>query len=79
MINHGTRSGYYAHRRMGDPPCNDCREAINEYIREYRSRTGLSRNRAGEKMRRRALAALRERHREEYEDILDELRAEEEE
>jgi len=63
---------------MGDPPCDDCRRAINEYIREYRSRTGLSRNRAGEKMRRRALAALRERHRKEYEDILDELRMEEE-
>jgi hypothetical protein len=78
MINHGTRSGYYAHRRLSEPPCDECREAINEYIRDYRSRTGLARNRAGERLRRRALAALRDRHREEYEEILYELRAEEE-
>lgn len=78
MINHGTRSGYYAHRRLGQPPCDECRVAINEYIREYRSRTGLARNREGEKLRRRALSALRDRHRKEYEDILDELRMEEE-
>ena len=78
MINHGTRSGYYAHRRMGDPPCDACREAINEYVREYRAKNGLARNRAGEKIRRKALAALRDRHRDEYEDLLDEFRMEEE-
>jgi len=78
VINHGTRSGYYAHRRMGNPPCDDCREAINEYVREYRAKNGLARNRAGEKIRRKALAALRDRHRDEYEDLLEEFRAEEE-
>ena len=78
MINHGTRSGYYAHRRLSEPPCDDCRAAINEYIREYRAKTGLARNRAGEKLRRRALAALRDRHRQEYEDILRELETEQE-
>ena len=76
MINHGTRGGYYAHRRMGDPPCDECREAINDYVREYRAKNGMARNRAGEKIRRRALAVLRDRHRGEYEDLLDELRAE---
>jgi len=78
VINHGTRSGYYAHRRLSEPPCDDCRAAINEYVREYRAKNGLARNRAGEKMRRRALAVLRDRHREEYEDILIELKTEEE-
>jgi hypothetical protein len=78
MINHGTRGGYYAHRRLGEPPCDDCRAAINEYIREYRAKNGLARNRAGERRRRRALAALRNRHREEYEELLEELEIEEE-
>jgi len=77
VINHGTRSGYYAHRRLSEPPCDACRAAINEYIRDYRSRTGLTRNRAGEKIRRKALAALRDRHRDEYEELLEEFRAEE--
>lgn len=69
-INHGTRGGYYAHRRHGDTPCKDCRAAINEYVREYRQKNGLTRNREMEKIRRRALAALRDRHREEYEDLV---------
>lgn len=77
MINHGTRGGYYAHRRIDEPPCDDCRAAINEYVKEYRSRKGLSRNRAGERIRRRAMAILRDRHRKEYEKLIEELRAEE--
>lgn len=66
-INHGTRSGYYAHRRMSDPPCDDCRAAINEYVKAYRAKHGLARNREKEKIRRKALAALRDKHRVEYE------------
>lgn len=77
MINHGTRSGYYAHRRLGQTPCDDCRVAINEYVREYREKNGLARNRVGEKIRRKALATLRDRHREEYEELVEEFRAEE--
>lgn len=76
MINHGTRGGYYAHRRLSDPPCDACRDAINEYNREYRNRNGLARNRESEKIRRKALAALRDRHREEYDALVDEFRAE---
>jgi hypothetical protein len=75
-INHGTRSGYYAHRRLSEPPCDDCRAAINEYVREYRAKNGMERNRAGEKARRRALAVLRDRHREEYEELLAEQKDE---
>ena len=71
MINHGTRGGYYAHRRLSDPPCDECRAAINEYVKEYREKNGLSRNREREKIRRRALAALRDNHREEYEALVE--------
>ncbi len=75
VINHGTRGGYYAHRRQSEPPCDDCRKAINEYIREYRAKNGLARNREREKIRRRALAALRDAHRDEYERLVDEFTA----
>lgn len=75
MINHGTRGGYYAHRRLSDPPCDECRAAINEYVKEYRAKHGLSRNREREKIRRQALAALRENHREEYEILVSEFEA----
>lgn len=75
MINHGTRGGYYAHRRQSSEPCDACREAINEYVREYRAKNGLARNREREKIRRQALAALRDRHRDEYERIVEQLEA----
>lgn len=77
MINHGTRGGYYAHRRIGDPPCDACRAAINEYVREYRAKNGLARNREREKVRRKALAALREAHRDEYERLVEQFEADE--
>lgn len=70
MINHGTRGGYYAHRRTGSQPCEACRAAINEYVREYRAKNGLARNREREGIRRKALAALRDAHREEYERLV---------
>jgi hypothetical protein len=80
MINHGTRGGYYAHRRLGkgDPdrePCDACRAAINEYVREYRAKNGLARNREKEKIRRKALAALRENHRREYDRLVEQFEA----
>lgn len=75
MINHGTRGGYYAHRRINDPPCEECRAAINEYVREYRARNGLARNRERDRIRRKALAALRETHREEYERLIEQFEA----
>lgn len=70
MINHGTRGGYYAHRRLNDPPCDSCRAAINEYVREYRAKTGMSRSREREKINRRATAQLKELHRAEYETLV---------
>lgn len=76
MINHGTRGGYYAHRRLSKPSCAACRAAINEYVREYRKRNGLERNREREQIRRKALAALRDTHRDEYEMMKDRIRQE---
>lgn len=73
MINHGTRGGYYAHRRLKDTPCDECRAAINEYVKEYRARKGPERSRRLETIRRRALAALREAHRDEYEALVDQF------
>lgn len=75
-INHGTRGGYYAHRRLGQSPCDDCRAAINEYIRDYRAKNGMARNRFKEKMRRKALAMLREKYRDEYEELVTQFEAE---
>ena|GEM_PF-2397097 len=75
MINHGTRGGYYAHRRISDEPCDACRAAINKYVREYRAKNGLARNREREKIRRQALAALRDTHRAEYELLVEQFEA----
>lgn len=80
MINHGTRGGYYAHRRLknADPThkiCDACRAAINQYVQEYRAKNGLSRNREREKIRRQALAALREKYRDEYEALVEQFEA----
>lgn len=75
MINHGTRGGYYAHRRLSETPCDACRAAINEYVREYRAKNGPGRSREREKVRRRALAALRDNHREEYESLVEQFEA----
>lgn len=70
IINHGTRGGYYAHRRFSERPCEACRAAINEYVKEYRAKKGLGRSREREKIRRKAMAELRKRHRAEYEELV---------
>lgn len=74
MINHGTRGGYYAHRRLSEEACDPCKAAINEYVKEYRAKKGMSRNRVLERIRRTALSTLRDRHREEYEALVLEMR-----
>lgn len=68
-INHGTVGGYYAHRRLMNEACEDCRKAINAYNRDYRARTGGG-ARGTERARRQALAALRENHRAEYDELI---------
>lgn len=37
----GTKSGYAAHRRHGEYPCEPCRAAKAEYERRYRERVAL--------------------------------------
>lgn len=73
MINHGTSGGYYAHRRMQESACDACKDAINEYLRKYRATKGGDRVRTRDQIRRKALAILRDRHREEYLALIDEV------
>lgn len=37
-IKHGTRTGFQAHMRRGDPPCEDCRQANRDYANDLRLR-----------------------------------------
>ena len=79
MINHGTRGGYYAHLRQSDErpvQCEPCREAINAYVKAYRAKKGMSRNRELDRIRRSAMATLRDRHRAEYEALVEQGRRE---
>ncbi len=34
----GTTGGFYRHHRNGEPPCDACRDARNEYRRSYSAR-----------------------------------------
>ena len=36
----GTYAGWNAHRHCGEPPCDDCRRAQADYVRDWRLRTG---------------------------------------
>lgn len=76
VINHGTTSGYYAHRRLKERACKDCRKAIAKYSKKYREKRSEERNRESDRVRRQALAQLRELHREEYEALVEQIRAE---
>lgn len=76
MINHGTTGGYYAHRRLKERPCESCRAAISEYSRKYREKNGPARDREADKVRRLALAQLRDLYRQEYEALVEQIRAE---
>lgn len=73
MINHGTSGGYYAHLRLSEPACESCRNAVNKYLREYRASNKGDRIRTRDQIRRKALARLRDRHRDEYEALIDEV------
>lgn len=75
VINHGTTSGYYAHRRLKERACPDCRAAIAKYSKKYRKEVGAERDRESDRVRRLALAELRELHRDEYEALVEQIRA----
>lgn len=38
----GTTSGYQTHKRRGSEPCDECRKAQRDYMREYRRSKGQS-------------------------------------
>lgn len=38
----GTRSGYASHRRRGESPCDECREANSSYMRDYKAKRRLA-------------------------------------
>lgn len=74
-IEHGTRNGYNACRRRPEGPCEPCRVASAEYMRDYRAGRGMARNRAQTTAYARALAVLRVRHQAEFDALYaDELK-----
>jgi len=75
-MKHGTTAGYYRHKRLKEDPCRECKDAINEYFRDYRGRPGSTRNKDREKARRQATALLRRRHLEEYEKLIEDFYSE---
>lgn len=34
-IQHGTDAGYYAHRRRGETPCDQCKQAHSQAVRRW--------------------------------------------
>jgi len=40
VANCGTYGGFQTHKKLGEEPCEPCREARTTYVREYRRRKG---------------------------------------
>lgn len=76
MINHGTQGGYHAHRRTGSEPCQPCKDAVNTYMRKYR-KDNPDRDRVRDRVRRKAMAALRDMHRADYDELVKRFEQEE--
>lgn len=76
----GTYRAHQRHKRRGEPVDDECRIAANEFVAQWRAKNA-ERNRQvrrnGLKLRRRAIAILRERHPDLYADALKEARREE--
>ncbi len=75
----GSYAGAQVHRKRGEPPCDPCRQAAAEYMREYRASHPkiYSRERRRNAARSRALWRLAARHVEEFQVLyLSELRQE---
>jgi len=69
---HGTYGSAQRHQRRGEKMCDECRKAVNAYMRAYRSRNPLvlTRDRMRVRGRQRALSVLAQRHRDEYEQLM---------
>lgn len=76
----GTYRAHQRHKRRGEPVDDECRLAANEFVAQWRAKNA-ERNRKvtnnNLKIRRRAIAILRERYPELYGDALKEARREE--
>jgi hypothetical protein len=68
----GTYAGYQRHRRVGEEACAACRAASAAYMRDIRNRKPEMRSAAYRQYqhRERALAELRRRHEDEYQEII---------
>jgi hypothetical protein len=73
----GTRTGYYLHRKVNEPACQPCKDAIAAYKREYLSRTPAvqAKQNAYTKAHDRALLRLKDAHPAEFARLLDEERS----
>lgn len=67
-IQHGEYKGFLAHRRRKEPPCDECRQARNAYIRGLRRSVPrvMARQQRTAKVRFRALVRLAKLHPAEY-------------
>lgn len=78
-IKHGTYAGYQKCRIINDMACDDCKRASREYMSNYRDTHPDSRNRAHRRdsLNKKALQILRDRHRSEYREIINQLKEKE--
>lgn len=74
----GTAAGYIRHIRAGETACDDCRAAHTLYVRLWRARGGMTKQRASTSARGRALSRLARMHPTDYRALYLEERAREE-
>jgi muconolactone delta-isomerase len=58
----GTAAGYIRHIRAGERACEECRAAHTLYVRLWRARGGMAKQRAYDSARQRALSRLARMH-----------------
>lgn len=71
----GSYGGYQRHKRLGEDPCERCREANRRYLAEYRNQHPARREDdiRALRARREAIRLLIERHQTEFRDLLRDL------
>lgn len=75
---HGTYAGAMAHQREGSTKCRPCKDAAAEYMRRRRATSQRARDldRAQQRAYRVAERALRQRHRDEFDELYEQARHE---
>ena len=71
----GTYAGVSRHYQLGEPVCDDCREAGRQYMRDYRARRGPARDRWWNNTRSAALELLAAECPERFGELLAQVRA----